>query len=1473
MKNLQHVLLAVCVLPLGAVRGAPGAEASEPILPPGVTAVWDLGKAYRESTPTRERICINGLWRWQPAEKNAEDLPLDRWGYFKVPGNWPGITDYMQEDTQTVYPHPSWKGQRLSAITSAWYEREISIPSRWAGRRIELDAEYLNSFTAVYMDGKKVGELHFPAGRLDITPACPPGSHHRLSMLVVAMPLRAVQMSFADTNAAKQAQGSVERRGLCGDVYLSSVPEAARIREVRIDTSVRKWEISFHARLESLAADSTYWLYATVAYSGRTVDQFTSPRLRAGDLKDGRAEFTAKWKPEKLWDIITPENQYKVTLSLRAGDRVLDVSYPERFGFREFWIEGRDFYLNGSRIYLSAVPFDNAQVSAAAATYGAAKETMLRMKSFGINFVYTHNYGCEPGTHLGCTEILKAADETGMLVALSQPHFGQYRWQAADADLSNGYARDAAFYVTVAGSHPAVVLYSTSHNATGYVEGNNPDMIDGIQDPRPDWAKNSVKPALRAEAILRRLDPSRTVYHHSSGNLGSIYSLNFYTNFTSIQEMDDWYGHWAKTGVKPLFTCEFAVPFTWDWTMYRGWHRGGREFGSASVPWEYCMAEWNSQFCGDRAFQISEAEKENLRWEARKFRDGGGWHRWDFPHQVGAVELEEQFPVIATYLSSNWRAFRTWGLSANSPCQYSDFWKLRPGTNRSGRVFNVDWQNLQRPGFSPDFSKHPFQTLVTAYEHSDWEPNAAGKALLRNNMPLLAYIAGKPAAFTSKDHNFIAGESVEKQLIVINNSRRKISASCQWSCDLPQPITGDRKVSIPTGEQERIPFRFALPSTLAPGKYELGATVRFSNGETQTDTFAINVLPRPAALPATLKVAVYDPKGETIKMLDAMGVTCHPVDARVHLTGDDILVIGKGALTVDGPGPDISSVRDGLKVIVFEQTGDVLEKRLGFRIAEYGLRQVFPRVPDHPLLEGLDVESLRDWRGEATILPPRLKYTIGQAYRQTTPVVKWCGLDVPRVWRCGCRGNVASALIEKPAKGDFLPILDGGYSLQYSPLLEYHEGKGLVVFCQVDVSGRTEGDPAAEALVFNLVRYVSTWRAAAHRKVLYVGEPAGRRHLEFSGVPVASYEGGKLGLDQILVVGPGGGLLLAQNNAAVARFVKGGGHLLALRLDAPEANSFLPFRVEMKKEEHIAAYFEPPGRESLFAGIGPADVHNRAPCELPLVAGGAKVVGDGVLAKAADANVVFCQMAPYSITRARGAVPSFVVNSDEAADGKQSALLTLGTASKSGMQFGQRVKAGEVGKMYTFAVFVKALGAGTSVHLEIERPSRPWDRAGKGEQTALTGDEWTELHVTFRVEKPFPEGWFAYIAGGQDGDRLRVDRFRISEGEYVPTTSLAQEGHQVRTTGEIDFANASFETGTEHWSFACDEQYNLRRTYRRTSFVLARLLANMGAAAPTPLLERVHAPVIAAGPERRWLSAFYLDQPEEWDDPYRFFNW
>jgi hypothetical protein len=1214
-------VFSMSALVVSAFLAAEGrAFGQDAVLPPGVKAVWDMSKAHRDTTPTREQVCINGLWRWQPAKADAAAVPAGDWGFFKVPASWPRA----QRDSQAVFPHPSWRDENIAEISSAWYQREIVVPKEWAGRRITLYAEYVNSSATVFLGGKQVGTILFPAGELDLTAECRPGEKQLLSLRVKAMPLGEVMMAYGDTNTPRQVRGSVGRRGLCGDVYLIGAPKGARITGVKVDTSVRKWEITFHAALDQLQPGERYTLKAVVSDGGGMAKEFTSEPFTAAELANGRESFTTAWKPEKLWDIHTPRNMYSVQVSLSdAAGQVLDVFKPERFGFREFWIDGRDFYLNGTRIFLSSVPIDNAQMGAAAATYDAVCETLKRVKSFGINYVYTHNYGCEPGAHMTFAEELRAADDVGMLVGLSQPHFGQYDWKAPDADQKNGYARLAAFYVGVAGNHPSVVFYPTSHNATGYSGDMNPDLIDGVQDPRDERAKDQAKVALRAEAIIRGFDPTRIVYHHSSGNLGSMHTANFYANWAPIQEMDDWFEHWATVGVKPVFTCEYSVPFTWDWAMYRGWYNGIRTFGNAIVPWEFCLAEWNAQFLGDPAYRISEKEKANLRWEAPKFRAGETWHRWDYPNPLSGP-FDERYPVLAMYLTDNWRAFRTWGMSANSPWEYGNYWEPREAAPRERKEFKVDWENLQRPGLSPDYSAEGRGRIDVGSDAKDWIATPAAEALYRNNMPLLAYIGGKAAAFTGKDHNFLPGQTVEKLAIVINNSRETVSSECSWSLSLPSAARGATQVTVPTGNQERIPLTFPLPADLAPGAYEIALTAKFSTGETQKDTFVIDVLPAAGPVRTKSKIALFDPMGETAKLLKDLGVDATTVAPDDDLAGYDVFIVGKGALTPTGPAPDISRVRKGLKVILFEQTSETLEKRFGFRTAEYGLRWVFRRMSDHPLLAGLREEHLRNWCGEATILPPRLSYPEKNGYGG---LVRWCDLLVTRVWRCGNRGNVASALIEKPGCGNFLPILDGGFSLQYSPLMEYREGAGMVLFCQMDVTGRTEKDPAAEALARNIVEYAAAWKPSPARKAVYAGEAAGQSWLESAGIAPEAYGGGLISPDEVLIVGPGGAVGLKADAAYISAWLKAGGQVLAMALDEKEAGAFLPGRVRMKKSEHIAAYFDPFACRSLLAGVGPADVHSREPRQIPLVAAGATPYGDGVLAL--GHNIVFSQLAPW----------------------------------------------------------------------------------------------------------------------------------------------------------------------------------------------------------------------------------------------------
>lgn len=1267
-------------------------------LPSGVRAVWDLSRAYRESTPTRERICLNGLWRWQPAESHTAEVPKGTWGFFKTPGCWPGISDYMQKDCQTVYRHAAWRDADLSKVVNAWYQREITVPASWSGRKISLTADTLNSFAAVYLDGKKAGEMRFPSGEIDLTAHCRPGAKHLLTLFVMAMPLKAVRLSYTDTNAAREVKGTVARRGLCGDVYLVSNPRRTTLEAVNVDTSVQRGEITFSAVANGLRAGSRYQLRAEVLVGARVLKRFISARIHGEELKDGRIEFTQRWKPNRLWDIHTPQNQPIARVSLLNFDgATLDTAFPVRFGYREFRISGRDFYLNGTRIFLSSVPLDNAQVGAAWATYAGARESLERLKSFGINFVYTHNYDCEPGSHLAFGEILRAADDVGMLVALSQPHFSSYDWKAPEAERTNGYARDAEFYVRTARNHPSVVAYAMSHNATSYDEAKNPDLIDGIYEKRDSWSSNNVRQALRAEAIVKRLDPARIVYHHSSGNLGAMYTENFYTNFTPKQEIDDWFEHWATKGVKPLFLCEYGVPFSWDWTMYRGWYKGKREWGSANVPWDFSMAEWNAQFFGDRAYQITDQEKANIRWEAKQYREGrDGWHRWDYPHAVGSGIFDMQLQVIADYIQDNWRAFRTWGVSAFGPWEHENFWRMKPGVNRGRKELPVDWDRLQRPGFSADYLDQRYERMDLAYDRSDWEPTAAATALLRNSRPLLAYIGGKPSKFTSKDHIFHPGDTVDKQLIVINNSRETLS--CQFAWELPGVLTGAGGTKLSTGNQARIPIRIKLPATLAAGRYELTMTARFGNSIQKglcQDSFAIDVLPPTAPVQTSARIALFDPKGETSKLLDDVGAVYKRVEAFGDLSSFDVLVIGKEAITLTGAVPDVSRVRNGLKVIIFEQAAEVLEQRLGFRIAEYGLRQVFPRVPDHPLLSGLTTDSLRDWRGESTILAPRLKYTLKPMYG---PMVKWCGLDLPHVWRCGNQGSVASVLIEKPARGDFLPIVDGGYSLQYSPLMVYREGKGMVVFCQMDVSGRTEDDPAAHLLSRNILRYVTDWKSSPFRDAALYGNARAKTHLEASGFELSSFTDGTTQKDALVVAG---GFVLSSGARTPDRQISRRYDVLALGNDRIENFLTIADGLTTEQSEHISTFLPLAKSNSWLAGIGSADLYSRDPQVIQRITGGAETKGDGLLGSTPNGRVRYLQSSP--------------------------------------------------------------------------------------------------------------------------------------------------------------------------WKFDPARSPNQKKVYRRLSFVLTRLLCNLGVACSSPLLDDMAKPV--NGDEKRWLHGLYLDVPEEWDDPYRFFPW
>jgi beta-galactosidase len=198
------------------------------------------------------------------------------------------------------------------------------------------------------------------------------------------------------------------------------------------------------------------------------------------------------------------------------------------------------------------------------------------------------------------------------------------------------------------------------------------------------------------------------------------------------------------------------------------------------------------------------------------------------------------------------------------------------------------------------------------------------------------------------------------------------------------------------------------------------------------------------------------------------------------------VVIGRESLD-DTSATWVRQLPKGVRLLVFEQQANELYTRLGFRIAERGSRQLFLRFV-HPVTQGLDAVDLSCWRGRATLIPEHLQDIDEVETRD--PGWKWCDQWSTRVWRCGNWGSVASVLIEKPAKGDWRALVDGEFDLQYAPLLEKVEGSGRMIFCQLDVTGRSEPEPVADALTVKLVNYLQTAKATETQAVCAMGAGA-----------------------------------------------------------------------------------------------------------------------------------------------------------------------------------------------------------------------------------------------------------------------------------------------------------------------------------------------------------------------------------------------
>src|SRR6185369_13241088 len=110
--------------------------------------------------------------------------------------------------------------------------------------------------------------------------------------------------------------------------------------------------------------------------------------------------------------------------------------------------------------------------------------------------------------------------------------------------------------------------------------------------------------------------------------------------------------------------------------------------------------------------------------------------------------------------------------------------------------------------------------------------------------PTLAWIAGEPPNPTSKDHHFTSGQKIEKQIVLINDTRQPRNFTAAWTAtvDGKEVDQGQMQGSLGVSEIRFIPLQTIAPAVEAGGKVESQLTLSATIGETRhQDAFAFQV--------------------------------------------------------------------------------------------------------------------------------------------------------------------------------------------------------------------------------------------------------------------------------------------------------------------------------------------------------------------------------------------------------------------------------------------------------------------------------------------------------------------------------------------------------------------------------------------------------------------------------------------------------
>lgn len=1131
----------------------------------------------------RSEILLNGPWDFVPKESDGTAAET-----IMVPSSWSAQPHHM------IYG-----GVTKADLGEAVYRRQVMIPESWRGRRIVLELGRVSTEAEVSVNGKPCGRVEWPYGEVDITSAVEAGKNAAIEIRVRAIPPEGETWALMGYVNEEKKKRTLASRGLTGDVLLKSMPAGPRVADVFVQPSVRKKALDLEVEM-SAGTPPGPW-----EFTARMLDAAGKEEIvfqGEADVPSGDApkvELSFPWESPRLWTMGKPE-LYTLQLEARPkGATEPADSYAQRFGFREFWIEGKDFHLNGEKIRLRPRGGHGTPVHAAEMR---SFFDGSRAAGFNISHIWPED-ALEPGQWNFWDLLADEADSHGWALIGALPSYKDLaltRTNGVPVWTANPDAREA-WLQALRGewkrfrNNPSILIWGTTGNLNNHFADQDPAFLGQREKllKHPQWA-DTEEVAKDALEQIRKMDPTRPVFMHAASRLGDIFTVNHYLNMIPLQEREEMLSEYMKHGDVPYMGIEFGTPL--NTTMNRG--RAGFRASHVSEPF---ATEYAAIYLGPAAYESEpRAYRRNVRFGFTGKDWEGDWTQVQWLQSSGAPFQELQ----ALFIRNTWRSWRASGVTGGM-VPWNELNQIFLIRDKSKTVPLPEASPNQR---GPRLAKLPAMNVEFLKPEGGWVEMASAAALREANAPAVAYIAGPagteddPVLFTSKAHNFDDGATVRKSAVLINDTGAAQSYEVKWEATVGGVPVGSGQfqgeLASPGNAFLPIEFTAKLPAAPSPaggggGKASGEIRMEASLGDTKlTDTFPFRVFARESSPAAELQVLVFDQAGKSTAMLQGLGVKTEPWNGK---PSPKLLVVGREALGGDTapPGSLSEYVRGGGRLLVFAQSPGFYQDAMGFRVAEHVSRRVFPVAATHPAVAGLDAEDLRDWNATGTLREAR------------------SGSD-PKVyptygWRWGNRGSVASAMLEKPHRSGWRPILEGEFDLAYSPLMELDLGRGRAIFCSLDLEDAWRDEPAARRLARNLLGYAATAPLSGSRRTVFLGSQADFDFLSKElGLEAEHGKALPPPKDSLVVLGAESGV----NAASVEAFARNGGHVVVLA-QAAGKDGIAGGRLTTAKSFIGARQAHETGPAG--AGLGVSDLRFRSDLDWPVFAESPETKADGLL--------------------------------------------------------------------------------------------------------------------------------------------------------------------------------------------------------------------------------------------------------------------